>query len=132
MGRRRHEHAPLHALRDVSSRLPAHGGVKRKDEPPPSRIGPGRQFCRSFEKRVNVQLGAGRRRNCATLFPWSPHLAPHENSLFRKLIDRAGTVQRQAQIFCRKGEENFASALTTAGPALVQPISYLSMTQGSA
>src|SRR5262249_39164181 len=118
MGCSGHEHTPLHALRDVPSRLPAHGGVKCEDEPPPSRIGCRRQFCRSVEERINVQFSAGCRRNRATLFRWLPHLgSPRMCFPTYRSYWRGATAS--VNLACKDAEFAWAANRQRPGPRLL-------------
>ena len=76
MRRRRGEHAPLHALRNVPGGLPAHRGIEGKNEPSPPRIGRRGQFRRGLEKTVDIRLGAGLWHGDRAFAPWLTHLAP--------------------------------------------------------
>jgi hypothetical protein len=106
---RRREHASLHALRNVPGGLSAYRGIEGKNEPAPTSLGRHGQFRRSFEKTLDIRLGAGLWHDDRAFVPWLTHLAPRALSfpdIYKSCF--LGAAQ------CLGG--NFPSAASPIGP----------------
>ena len=82
---RRREHASLHALRNVPGGLSAYRGIEGKNEPAPTSLGRHGQFRRSFEKTLDIRLGAGLWHDDRAFVPLADPLGSSRVELSRHL-----------------------------------------------